>query len=158
MAGDWTDRIVGARMAADREFEDRVEASQFSRQEWGLIMTATEFEIEHPGDPDRARLVGNTEKLPSVAPELERIAEEGPRGAPGGGQGGSDGGSSGGGVLGSIKDALGVGGGGSSFDDSKMAAAESLVAEYTDRLQQHLEDNGRWDEVREAAQHGERDE
>jgi len=147
MTADWTNRIVGARMAADREFEDRVQHSEFSRQEWGLIMTATEFEIEHPDDPERARLVGNTEKLPSVAPELERIAEEG-RGGPAGADARDDGG---GGVLGSIKDALGMGGGGESFDESKVQAAESLVDDYTDRLQQHLEDNGRWEEVRRAA-------
>ncbi|MFB6255890.1 MAG: DUF5799 family protein, partial [Haloplanus sp.] len=58
---NWTDRIVGDRMAVDREFSDRVRASEFSNQEWGLVMTAVDFEIEHAEDPDRARIVADTE-------------------------------------------------------------------------------------------------
>ena len=38
---EWTDAIVGERMAVDNQFTDRVTASRFSSQEWGLIMTAT---------------------------------------------------------------------------------------------------------------------
>ncbi|MFC7154808.1 DUF5799 family protein [Halomarina halobia] len=156
---DWTDRIVGARMATDRAFEERIEASEFTRQQWGLIMTATEFEIEHPEDPERARLVGNTESLPAVVPELERMANRGPMGAGGAGAGSSSGGGGGGGLFGSIKSALGLGGGGGdSFDEEKVRRADALVAEYAERLQAFLEDRGRWDEIREAASEGERGE
>jgi hypothetical protein len=137
----WTDRIVGARMAQDREFGDRVAQSSLSHQEWNLVMTATEFRIEDPDDPDRARLVGDTSKLPSVIPEMDRIASEQPDAQR---QQSSDGG-----VFGSIKSALGMGGGGG--DDERTEAAEELVDEYTTQLQRRLEDRGRWAEVRQAA-------
>lgn len=144
MSRNWTDRIVGTRMAVDREFEERLQQSEFERQEWGLVMTAVEFDIENPEDPDTARLVGNTENLPAVVPELERIANENPMGG-----GGSK--KQSGGVLGSLKSALGMGGGKDKFDESKLQAAEALVAEYTDMLQARLEENGRWAEICEAA-------
>ncbi|MFB6099480.1 MAG: DUF5799 family protein, partial [Salinibacter sp.] len=31
--------------------------SQFSNQQWGLIMTATDLKIEHPEDDERAKLL-----------------------------------------------------------------------------------------------------
>jgi len=139
----WTDRIVGARMAQDREFGDRVAQSSLSHQEWNLVMTATEFRIEDPDDPDRARLVGDTSKLPSVIPEMDRIASEQPDAQR---QQSSDGG-----VFGSIKSALGMGGGGGGGDGERTEAAEELVDEYTTQLQRRLEDRGRWAEVRQAA-------
>ena len=141
---DWQDRIVGVRMNVDREFSDRVEASSFSRQQWGLVMTATEFEIENPGDADDARIVANTEKLPSVLPEMDRIEEQ--MGAMGGGSGGSGGG----GVLGNLKDALGLGKGGSK-DEERAAEARELTQAYADQLQRELENAGRWDEIRNLA-------
>ncbi len=150
---DWTDSIVGARMTVDREFNDRVVASQFSSQEWGLIMTAAEFEIEHADDPERARIVADTSKLPAIMPELENVRSgmAAMGGAPG--DGGSSGGS-GGGIIASIKSALGLddGGSGGGPDDGELAAAEALVQEYADELQAHLEDVGKWEQVRLAYQ------
>lgn len=139
---NWTDRIVGDRMAVDREFNDRVRNSEFSNQEWGLIMTAVDFEIEHPDDPDRARIVPETENLPQMMPELEKV-QQGMPGGPGE-QGQRD---SGTGVLDAIRGALGMGG-----DDGadRLDAAERLVDEYAATLQDHLEENGKWDDVREA--------
>jgi hypothetical protein len=149
---EWTDRIVGDRMAVDREFTDRIEASQFSRQEWGLVMTATEFEIESPEDDERAQLVANTEKLPAVIPELDRISSQaGAMGAGGEGTGGAGGGMSGGGgggVLGSLRNALGLGSGGGSADDETIEAADRLAQEYASDLQRRLEDRGKWAEIR----------
>lgn len=135
---NWTDRIVGDRMAVDRQFGERVRESEFSNQEWGLVMTATEFEIEHADDPDRARIVADTEHLPRMMPELEKVRTQM-------GPGGGDGGSSGGGVLDSIRGALGMGSG---TDDDRLADAERLVQEYADELQAHLEENGKWEKVR----------
>lgn len=143
---DWQDRIVGVRMSVDRAFNDRVEASSFSRQQWGLVMTATEFEIENPGDADEARLVANTEKLPSVLPEMDRIEEQ--MGAMGGG--GGSGSSGGGGIFGNLKDALGLGNGGSR-DEERAAEARELTQAYADELQRELENAGRWDEIRKLA-------
>ncbi|MFA9515975.1 DUF5799 family protein [Halopenitus sp. H-Gu1] len=142
---DWMDSIVGDRMAVDREFNDRVADSEFSSQEWGLIMTATEFEIEHPEDPDRARLVADTSKLPQMMPEIENIRQRMP--AAGGGGGGSAGGS--GGILDAVRNALGLGDG---ADDDRLAEAERLVQEYADALQDRLESTGSWEQTRNAYQ------
>ena len=148
---DWTDAIVGDRMTVDQEFNERVNGSRFSSQEWGLIMTATEFEIENPDDPETARIVADTSSLPAIMPELENVRSgmAAMGGAPG------NGGSSGdaGGILASIKGALGLGGGsGGGSDDEELAAAEALVQEYADELQAHLEDVGKWERVRVAYQ------
>ncbi|WP_248896662.1 DUF5799 family protein [Haloplanus halobius] len=141
---NWTDRIVSDRMAVDREFSDRVRASEFTNQEWGLIMTAVEFEIEHADDPEQARIVPDTENLPQMIPELEKVG--GQMGPGGPTQGGNSGGS-GGGVFDTIRSALGMGG---SDDEDKLDAAERLVDEYADALQQRLEETGKWDDVRDA--------
>lgn len=140
---DWTDAIVGERMAVDRQFNDRLASSRFSSQEWGLIMTAAEFEIENADDPDAARIVADTSNLPAIMPELENVRSQvaAMGGAPGGESGSS------GGVLDSIKDAIGLGGG-DGPDDEELEAAERLLQEYADELQRHLEDAGKWEQVR----------
>lgn len=138
----WTDRIVGERMTVDQEFSRRVANSRFTSQEWSLIMTATEFEIDNPGDPETARIVANTEKVEQILPELENVRSQ--VGAMGGAT--RDGGSGGGGLVDSIKGALGMGGGGGSYD-AEREAAETLTQEYADELQSHLESNGRWESV-----------
>jgi hypothetical protein len=135
----WQDRIVGDRMTVDQEFSEAVEKSQFSRQQWGLIMTAVEFEIHHSNDS--AHLVANTDKLPHVMDELDDIDS---RMNP---MGGSD--DSGGGVIDSLRGLIGGNDGG---NDEQLAAAEGLADRYADRLQTHLEAQGKWDEVRAAAQ------
>jgi hypothetical protein len=140
---DWQDRIVGARMAVDNEFTGRVEGSSFSRQEWGLVMTATEFDIE---DGDEPRLYADTSSLRDVMPELEKVAKQTAMGAP---QQQDD---AGGGVLGSLKSALGLGGGSSSSGGGKdreqrVREAEQLTDEYASKLQERLEANGSWDDV-----------
>lgn len=140
----WTDRIVGDRMAVDDAFSPEVEQSQFSRQEWGLVMTAVEFDIEHAEDDERARLVADTEQLPQVIPELEKVAQAGMGHA--GAVGDRDRG-----IIGSLRRALGFGSGGGGngqSDRERQAAAEDLVQRYAARLQAHLEDRGRWEEVR----------
>ncbi|MFC6961962.1 DUF5799 family protein [Halocatena marina] len=144
MAQDWTDRIVGARMSVDSEFEDRLQQSEFSRQEWGLVMTAVEFDIEHPNDPDRARIVADTDNLGAIMPELDRISEMTPMGAT------KDSGSSGG-IFDSVKNALGFGGDGNAVDEEKRRRAAQLANEYASDLQQHLEHRGKWDEIRTIA-------
>ena len=145
---DWTDSIVGDRMTVDREFNDRVAGSRFSSQEWGLIMTATEFDIEHPGDPDRARIVADTDNLPQMMPELDRVRDQ--VGAMGGAT--DDGGGGGGsGLIDSIKGAFGLSGG-SGDHEEKLRDAERLTQEYADQLQSHLESKGKWDRVRTAYQ------
>ncbi|QAU12385.1 hypothetical protein EKH57_06445 [Halorubrum sp. BOL3-1] len=145
---EWTDAIVGERMTVDNQFNERVAASRFSSQEWGLIMTATDFEIENADDQEAARVVADTSSLPAIMPELESLRSQmaGMGGAPGGGGGGS-----GGGLVDSIKGALGLGGGGGGgASDEELEAAERLVQEYADELQAHLEEVGKWEQVRVA--------
>lgn len=142
--GHWTDAIVGDRMTVDREFSARVQESTFTNQEWGLIMTATELEIEAADDPEDARLVADTDKLPGIMPELDKV-REGMQAMGGGGGGGS----SGGGLVDSIKQSLGLGGG---TDEKRLREAEALTQEYADTLQEHLENQGKWEQVRVAYQ------
>lgn len=142
---DWQDMIIGDRMTVDREFSSRVENSQFSRQEWGLIMTSVTFEIENPDDEAAAKIVADTTKLPGMMPEIEKVSEMDPMAGP---QASSN---SGGGVLDSLLGALGLGDSGNDVDESRVDAAETLVTAYAEELQTHLETEGRWDEVRTAA-------
>ncbi|RRJ28200.1 DUF5799 family protein [Halocatena pleomorpha] len=141
MTERWTDRIVGARMAVDDEFEDRIQNSEFSRQQWGLVMTAVEFEIEHPGDPDRARIVANTDDLSAIMPELETVENISTMGSPARDQSG--------GILAAVKEMLGFDS--SAVDDQKRETAEQLADEYARQLQQHLEQRGSWTEIRSLA-------
>ncbi|WP_255193934.1 DUF5799 family protein [Natronobeatus ordinarius] len=149
-ANSWTDQIVGERMTVDQEFSPKIASSRFSSQEWSLIMTATEFEIERPDDPEEARLVANTERVDQILPELENIRSQ--MGAMGGVPGESGGaGGGGGGFLDSIKGALGMGGGTGGDYEAEREAAEELTQAYADQLQAHLESKGRWDAIREQA-------
>lgn len=139
----WRDMIVGERMTVDRAFEDRIEASPFSRQQWGLVMTAVEFQID--GDDESGyHLVADTSKLGHVLPEIDRMADQGM-----GGREATPSGSGGGGIFGSVKSAIGLGGGGS--DDEQREAAESLAREYASALQSELEEAGKWERVCERA-------
>ncbi|WP_324662234.1 DUF5799 family protein [Haloarcula sediminis] len=141
---DWTGRIAGERMTVDKQFADRVEASSFSSQQWGLVMTAVEFDIEGAGDPETASLVADTSKLPSILPELDKVGQGGPMG---GGGPSDDGGS--GGLLDGVKAALGLAGGDS--DEERTEEAEQLAQAYADELQQELRANGRWENICEQA-------
>jgi hypothetical protein len=139
----WQELIAGARMTVDQEFSSRVMESEFSRQQWGLIMTAVEFDVENADDPETARIVADTSKLQHVMPELDDLDDR--MGAMGGGGGGG----SGEGLLDSVKGLLGGGDGGGHGE--QQAAAEALAQEYATELQAHLESAGRWDQVRDAA-------
>ncbi|WP_225333797.1 DUF5799 family protein [Halomicrobium urmianum] len=146
MADDWTSSIAAERMELDSEFNDRVEASSFSNQQWNLVMTAIELEIESPDDPEAAQIVPDTSSLPTIMPELDRVEQQSMMG---GGGADAGGGSSGGGLLGGVKDALGLGSGGG--DDERIEEAEDLAEQYCERLQEKLESSGRWDGVRSRA-------
>jgi len=144
-SGSWSERIAAERMQTDQEFRERVASSPLSSQQWGLVMTAVEFEIDGPETPESARLVADTSRLSSVMDELSRMDERGGGGAvPGGAAGGSDDD----GLLGGLKDTLGLGGGGS---DELRETAEALAEEYAAELQARLEERGRWTDVCEQA-------
>ncbi len=149
MNNRWTDQVVGERMTVDKEFTQDVMNSEFTNQEWDLIMSAVEFEIENPDSPADARIVANTEKVATIVPELDDINAQmqAMGGAPGGGS--SDRGSSGGGIVDSVKSALGMGGGGGDDepDQERIDAASELAGRYGEELQDHLESKGRWEEI-----------
>ncbi|SEV92063.1 DUF5799 family protein [Halobacterium jilantaiense] len=144
MTDGWQDLIVGARMSVDQQFADRVQASGLSRPQWGLVMTAVEFEFEDADDPEAARIVANTSSLEHVLPEMDNVDQQMGGMGPGGDSSGGSG------VVGGIKDALGIGG---DDDDHEELADESqeLAQAYADELQAFLEEEGRFEEVRRAA-------
>lgn len=145
---NWTDAIVGHRMTVDQMFTDQVQASQFSNAEWGLIMTATNFEIEDADDSEAARIVANTDNVASIIPELESIRSQ--TAAMGGQPGGSPEASTGG-LFGSLKSALGFGeDSDDGVDQEKLAAAERLTQEYADALQSHLVETESFEQARTA--------
>jgi len=146
MSEDWTGMIAGERMQLDQEFADRVEASSFNRQQWGLVMTALDFEIEDPATPDQARLVPDTSSVPTIIPELDNLEQPGAMG------GASQSSESGGGLMDSVKGALGLGGGGGGSDQERLDEATDLATDYCERLQERLESSGRWESVCQRAQ------
>ena len=139
MSESWRDRIVGDRMTVDSKFAERVEQSSFSRQQWGLIMTAVEFEIEDPEDPSAAEMVVNTDDLVHVLPELDSIEEQ--MNAMGGARRES------GGFLEGVKNALGLEGEASTTGAEHESEAVQLTGEYASMLQSHLESSGKWEEI-----------
>ncbi|MFD1646158.1 DUF5799 family protein [Haloarchaeobius litoreus] len=148
MDNRWTDQVVGERMTVDKEFTQDVLNSEFTNQEWDLIMSAVEFEIENPDSPEEARIVANTEKVATIVPELDDINAQmqAMGGAPGGG---SRNRGNGGGIVDSVKSALGMGGGDGDGDpdQERIEAASELAARYGEELQEHLESKGRWAEI-----------
>jgi hypothetical protein len=145
---DWMDAVVAERMSVDQEFAERVRASEFSGQEWNLVMTAVEFEVARPEDPERAHLVADTEKLPAIMPELESM--RGQMAAMSGGPASDPETESGDGIVDAVKGALGLGGD-DGPDEERLRAAEEMTQEYARKFQETLEENGRWESVREAA-------
>ena len=139
MADDWTNTIAAERMQLDQEFTDRIESSSFNRQQWGLVMTALEFDIENPSDPESARIVPDASSVPAILPELDRIGQQGPMGMESQSSGSS------GGLVDSVKGALGFGNGGG--DDERLDEATELATEYGERLQETLESKGRWESI-----------
>jgi hypothetical protein len=144
---DWTDMLAAERMRVDRKFEDQLEASSFSRQQWGLVMTAVEFRIDDPDDPENATLRADTSNLSSVMSEIKNLGERGGGMATQSG-GVATGSGSGGGFLSKITGLFSGGGGGGG---ALRNEAEELAAEYTEKLQAHLEKRGRWQAICEQA-------
>lgn len=144
---DWTDQLAGARMQVDQQFQEQVRGSRFSNQQWGLIMTAVEWEVRNPEDPETAELVADTSQVTNIIPELDRIQDQMGQASPMGG-GGSSGGL--GDRIRSLFDSF-TSNGSVAADQERIADAESLVQEYARELQAFLEKRERWDEIRRAA-------
>jgi hypothetical protein len=137
MSGEWVEQIAGARMQVDQRFQDRIVDSEFTNQQWGLIMSAVEFEIRDPETPSEAELVANTDRVEQILPEVEDIPQ-GMGGPPGGPSGGRSGG-----LLSRLKQLL-SGGDSDEVDQDRLDAATTLADEYVVELQTFLEDEGQW--------------
>jgi len=138
---DWQDRLAGHRMQVDRTFASKVRESGLTKQEWSLVMTAVEFDIE--GEGDQAELVADTSKVETVVPEFDNLGQADPGGMAGGNTSSKD-------LIDSVKSALGVDTG---VDEEKLAEATRLANEYVSELQDHLQEQGRWEAIRETASH-----
>lgn len=145
---DWRDQLAGARMRVDQQFQERVTESRFSNQQWGLIMTAVEWDVRRPEDPREAQLVADTSNLPDIVPELDRVQEQ----LAGAARPTADEG--GGGITARLESLFGGFFGSSnagSDHEAQLADAEALVQEYARELQGYLESQNRWEEIRTAA-------
>lgn len=148
---EWTDKLARARIQVDKEFHEEVKRTQFTEQEWGLVMTAVEWRVANPDDPEHARLVAETDNVKDILPQLTRIrrdvetAAAGPDAAR---QRSLAEGFSGwiNGFVEMLSRAVT-----SESTDSRVEDAETLAAEYAERVQDYLERRNRWDEVRQAA-------
>ncbi len=134
----WEELIVGERMAADQEFQERVHASSLSNQAWSLVMMAVEFRVSNPEDPERAYLTVDSENLDSVLPAMGEVEA-----ATGHDPGGSDSD----GLLDEIRSWLGGGRG----DAERRTEAEQLAEEYATVLERQIQQNGKWNAVCEMA-------
>jgi hypothetical protein len=148
MADKWTDMLAGARMQVDQQFQERLEQSDFTNQEWGLVMTAVEFEVLNADDPEEAQLVAEREQIRQIIPELDSIQRE-----MGGAARPVESNPDGSGMFGRIKQYLGFLSDDTSdeTDQERLATAKVLVDEYTEQLEAYLRERGRWEEVRQAA-------
>jgi len=148
MSDDWTDRLAGARMQVDKQYQDTLEASSFTSQEWGLVMTAVDWEIDDPENPEEATLVADTSKLPDIIPELEQIQSD-----MGGAQRPVADGPDTGGLLGRVRQYVRSLSSHTSGEptEKRLADAKELVEGYTLELQQFLEERGQWADICQAA-------
>ena len=148
MSNEWTDQLAGARMQVDQRYQETLDGSSFSNQEWGLVMTAIDWDIENPENPEEAELVPDTHKLSDIIPELENIQQQ-----MGGASQPVEEGPDTSGFLGRIKQYV--------HDLTSDASGESsqkryndaveLVEGYTMELQSYLEERGRWEDICAAA-------
>ena len=142
----WTDQFVGDRMIVDREFSERVVASEFSNQQWGTIMTAVTFEITDPEDPETATLIANTSDVEHIVPVLDEV-DQPAMGQPTQQQSGD-------GILSRVVSRLGLDGDETDHTET-LEQAEALADEYAAAFQDHLEAEGKWEQACAVAATGE---
>ena len=148
---EWTDKMARARIQVDKEFYESIERSQFTEQEWGLIMRATDWRVANAEDPEHARLVAETDRVAEILPQLSRIRQDVQTAAAGPeaarqrtlAEGFS------GWINGFVEMLSRAVTGGSR--DSRVDDAQDLADQYAERVQAYLERRGKWDDVRRAA-------
>lgn len=73
-----SDRLIGYRMNADKDFADRVRESSFTSSEWELLMSVVSFEIDGPEDPDSAELRPELEGLDQAIDAMSELPDANP--------------------------------------------------------------------------------
>ena len=162
----WRDRLAGHRMQVDEQFAPQVRESPLTNGEWSLVMTAVEFDVR--GEGDGARLVADTSALEDVVPEFDTMRQRGvgaTSSRPESVEGALDSAKDSLGIdsfddildLGPLSERLGVDLAGAlgldagTDDDETVEAARRLADAYARELQAHLEAQGQWASIREAA-------
>jgi hypothetical protein len=128
---DWYSRAAHERVQVDSSFNSRLRDKPVTAHQWGLLMTAIEFDIVNPEEPERARIVPDVSKVDSVLDQVKE-AEDAPN-APAPDSPG---------IVERVKRALGI----SESEDPYKRAARSLASQYATELQAELEKQGRWEE------------
>ncbi len=129
-------------MAVDQQFTDRLAESSFSNAEWDVIMSVVEFELADPATPEHAHIEPRLDDLDTAVSAANDVPDVAATGPVAGDQQDNDRK----GVMGTIMNRLGMGGGGSNTgnSDDRRHDAESLINEYSDSLEQRIKDAGEW--------------
>lgn len=138
-ADDWENMIIADRMAVDQAFQEQVTASAFSNQAWSLVMTAVDFQIVNPEQPEEAYITVDSAQIDSVLPAMEE-AEKALGGSPKK-QSFTDK------IANELRGYLGKNRG----DAERRAEAEQLATAYANELHARLERVGKWEAVCERA-------
>jgi len=128
---DWYSRAAHERVQVDQTFNARLRDKPVTAHQWGLLMTAIEFDIVNPEEPERARIVPDVSKVDSVLEQVKEAEDASNAPAPDSP-----------GVVERVKRTLGL----SDPEDPYKRAARSLASQYATELQEELEEQGRWEE------------
>ena len=134
----WTDRIIGSRMAVDREFQHHVNNAGLCNQSWELVMRAVEYEIVYDPTIDQYTITPQFDKLESVLPAIaEAESRKGALSFDGSKENHTSG------IISKFNEIIGR----APRGDSYRKQVEKLATEYGRALQAHLEDRDMWEEI-----------
>ncbi len=133
---DWYSRAVHERVTVDSAFNKHLRSKPITHHQWGLLMTAIEFDIVNPDEPERARIVPDLSKIDSVLPQVKEAEDAANAPTPDSA-----------GVVERVKRAVGL----AEPEDPYVRVARSLASQYATELQEELEKQERWEETCEWA-------
>lgn len=139
----WTDAIISERIAVDEEFEMNVADSEFTKQEWNIMMSMLELKITNVDDPENAQVSANVEKLPEILKNLESVETRPSQPAANTGEPKGIGGKLRAKLFGiKVGDVISFDRGDDGIDEKRLQTAEQLVNDYLSALQTQLEMTG----------------
>ena len=139
----WTDAIIRERMAVDEEFEMNIADSEFTKQEWNIMMSMLDLKITNVDDPENAQVGANMEKLPEILKKMESVETRPNQSAADTGEPK--------GIAGKLRaklfgvkvgDVISFDRGDDEIDAERLQTAEQLVDDYLSNLQSQLETRG----------------